>query len=152
MSKKNNQKNINKKHIAALILIPMILIFIFLLFFPLRPEGITDPYGPGSLSGKNEQEFKDYTYICAFEDETGWNTVISEQYGDWALTACSCSYVEYRKYYGDKDLPKTKTFTGEFPNLKGVEVYDALSIFGDSKIKSKIDDCIEKEIESHKKQ
>lgn len=126
MTKRNNQKRLNKKYILAFLLIPIIIICIFLYLSFQKPKQKTDAE---IISGENEQEFKEYTYICAFEDETGWNNVISEQYGAWALTACSCSYIEYRKYYGDKDLPKAKTFMGEFPNLKGVEVYDALSVF-----------------------
>ena len=146
MSKRKHQKKNRKEYVIAIVLLLVILICVFIFFLS---QGSKQKPDAEIISGKNKQEFKDYTYICAFQDDTGWNTTISEQYGAWALTACSCSYIEYRKYYGDKELPKAKTFIGEFPNLKGVEVYDALSIFGDNHIKSKIATCIEKEMTSH---
>lgn len=145
--KKNRpKKSIYKKKsiiIVSILTLFVILTLVVLYFVFWKPKSDTD-----WITGKYEQEFKEYTYICAFEDETGWNSVISKDYGSWALTACSCSYLEYRKYYGDKDLPKAKPLVGEFPNIKAVEVYDALSIFGDSKIRSNIVNCFEKEYAS----
>ena len=155
-STNKKKKTKNRKWIAIVAILLIIIAIITGICIAIAalpsPKELKQKTDAEIISGENEQEFKEYTYVCAFEDSTGWNTIISQQYGVWAFTACSCSYVEYRKYYGDKELPIADALTGKFPNLKAVKVYDALSVFGDSRIKTKISKCIEKEIKSHEKQ
>lgn len=108
---------------------------------------IAQPWKPDYLSGKYEKQFKDYTYDCMDFDELGdlsANSVISEIYGSWTLVACTCSYLEYHNYYGDKDLPKTEVIISIFPSKKKT-VYDATSVFLDKRLTNNIKSCVEKE-------
>ncbi|MBR3414778.1 hypothetical protein IKG73_02030 [Candidatus Saccharibacteria bacterium] len=108
---------------------------------------ITQPWKPDYLSGKYEKQFMNYTYDCMDFDELGdmsANSVISEIYGSWALVACTCSYLEYHNYYGDKDLPKTEVIISILPSKKKT-IYDAASVFLDKHLTDNIKSCVEKE-------
>lgn len=111
---------------------------------------IFHPWKNYYLTGKYEEQFKDYLHDCTDVDELGdmnTNSVIGEVYGSWVVVACTCSYLEYHNYYGDKDLPKT-TVPISFIPKKEVKVYDAASIFTDKSLQDNIQACIEKEYDS----
>ena len=108
---------------------------------------VTQPWKPDYLSGKYEKQFMNYTYDCMDFDELGdmsANSVISEIYGSWAFVACTCSYLEYHNYYGDKDLPKTEAIISILPSKKKT-IYDAASVFLDKHLTDNIKSCVEKE-------